>query len=710
MFFFNIGVILVKLYYKIKTVSGEILKIKDLFPDQSDSPFDKNTWRRVREQGRLLMDDKDDGPVRGWGLFQEYARRCEVAVYKDDLGHRQMVIVDPEVGSRRDRYVSCQDQFRKTFLLFLNLAEAKRHSLGDPDAAISVRDLERIYPGMTMGQLGGMLRERLSSIRYGKIFCEKKPRIDVDSVGGGVKRGGGGEMAVVANNTADIRAEKRKKRSRGTIIRVVAAAGVVSVVTSACARAIVPLPTSAETTAPISSTVPATDPGETIEPRVTPTEFSPQVTPTYAVEAAGGPYTEVQLALNNSQSAINQKVIIERWLAYWANFDNRPFDPTSVQLKWKYIYDSNNPANVLVMLEAGGEYNGRLFMGPIGADGKFAEFPPEVSGQDIQPGFGPLELSAGGEGMWLSVNENGIPVRRDGTGTIVQTLNMETRQWEVVDSRWETPDASLAEQIKSVMPAMWVYDHESKTFIERPVDDLTFSIFERTTLYIYDKDGNEVGFARYFLKSTLDSENTEYYSLTDESVDSLIPVKLYAQMGDFDIDKVYGIDTNQCMYAFSEDMATFPGPFNQSLIDDTNKYALDIAQISSGEEMMQAALIRTVAMIKGVSEDQIKLDLKNGTSVVISINGQDWEVNKGVDFIWDESHLNGVEVVDGKLVSYDGTASSISNCSNLSIGNGLYRALYKSFGVEVMYAFGAGVNPILSIYEGRTSVVTTLRR
>lgn len=440
-------------------MSGEILKIKDLFPDQSDSPFDKNTWRRVREQGRLLMDDKDDGPVRGWGLFQEYARRCEVAVYKDDLGHRQMVIVDPEVGSRRDRYVSCQDQFRKTFLLFLNLAEAKRHSLGDPDAAISVRDLERIYPGMTMGQLGGMLRERLSSIRYGKIFCEKKPRIDVDSVGGGVKRGGGGEMAVVANNTADIRAEKRKKRSRGTIIRVVAAAGVVSVVTSACARAIVPLPTSAETTAPISSTVPATDPGETIEPRVTPTEFSPQVTPTYAVEAAGGPYTEVQLALNNSQSAINQKVIIERWLAYWANFDNRPFDPTSVQLKWKYIYDSNNPANVLVMLEAGGEYNGRLFMGPIGADGKFAEFPPEVSGTDIGVGYGPLELTAGADGQILSVDSDGIPVRRDGNGNIVEKLNMKTKQWEGVDIKTER-ERVIVNQINNFLSSSGGYSDD----------------------------------------------------------------------------------------------------------------------------------------------------------------------------------------------------------------------------------------------------------
>ena len=253
---------------------------------------------------------------------------------------------------------------------------------------------------------------------------------------------------------------------------------------------------------------------------------------------------------------------------------------------------------------------------------------------------------------------------------------------------------------------MWYYDREAKSFVERSADDFSFRIFERTTLYIYDKEGNEIGFAKYFTRSNLENENTEYYSLTDQSTKTMIPIRLFAEMGDFDI-AANGIDTNECVYAFSENMATFPGPFNQNLIDRTNKYALDIAQISDGEEMMQAALIRTVAMIKGVSEDQIKLDLKNGTPVVISINGQDWEVNKGVDFISDESHLNDVEVVDGRLISYDGVTTTNPNCTNLSIGYGLSMALHKSFDAEVLFAFDAGKNPILSIYEGRTSVVTT---
>ena len=390
----------------------------------------------------------------------------------------------------------------------------------------------------------------------------------------------------------------------------------------------------------------------------------------YRVSEPAEAFTPAQEALNTAESTIQQKTAIERWLNYWVHLVPPPFDPQSTQLTWKYLYDDpNNPTNVFLMLEAGGQYNGRLFTIPIGADGKFVDFPPEVSGQDIQPGFGPLELSAGGEGMWLSVNENGIPVRRDGTGTIVQTLNMETRQWEVVDSRWETPDASLVEQINSAMPVMWTYNRETKTFVEVPTNGFSFSIFERTTLFIKDENGNEIGYARRFLKSVLDSENTEYFSLTDKSTNSLIPIKLYAQMGDFN-PSTDGFNTSQCMFAFSENMATFPGPFNQNLIDRTNKYALDIAQISDGEEMMQAALIRTVAMIKGVSEDQIKLDLKNGTPVVVSIGGQDWEVNKGVDFIWNNSYLPSFEVIDGRFVSYDGVGSRTASCPSFSVGRG----------------------------------------
>lgn len=277
------------------------------------------------------------------------------------------------------------------------------------------------------------------------------------------------------------------------------------------------------------------------------------------------------------------------------------------------------------------------------------------------------------------------------------------------ESKWEVPDASLVEQIKSTMPAMWVYDHESKTFIERPVDDLTFSIFERTTLYIYDKDGNEVGFARYFTGSNLENKNTEYYSLVDESVDTIIPMRFYSQMGDFG-PADNGYKTVQCLYAFSDNMAVVEDPYiNQTMVDYTQKYAKDIIEIPSGEEMVQTALVRAVAMVKGVSEDQIMSDLKNGIPVIIDMNGESWEVNKGVDFVWGNSDLSDYEIDGGRFVSYDGAEGSSDRCFHSSVGLGLYSKLWKTFGKEIAYVFGVSINPSISIGLGRTSTVSAIR-
>jgi hypothetical protein len=158
---------------------------------------------------------------------------------------------------------------------------------------------------------------------------------------------------------------------------------------------------------------------------------SPEVTatPTYHVEAAGGEYTAEQDKINNSESATVQKARIQRWLGYWVNFDNRPFALDTQEIAWKYLYDDpQNPAQVAVAIEVGGEYLGRLFTVPIG-DNALADFPPPVVGSDIQPGYGPLELTAGAAGQWLSVDK-GIPVRKNSSGQIVETLNMETGQWE----------------------------------------------------------------------------------------------------------------------------------------------------------------------------------------------------------------------------------------------------------------------------------------
>jgi len=270
------------------------------------------------------------------------------------------------------------------------------------------------------------------------------------------------------------------------MIRRFAGVGIASataaVLLEACAAPVVfetaPVPTDVI----VSPTAPGVD---VINPQTTATEAVPQVTPTYVVEAAGGSYTEAQLALNNSESAIKQIEAQDRYLEYWAKFENRPFDPDTVELKRKFVYDDpNNPTEVLVLLEALGEYNGRTFTVRIEANGQFAEFPPEVSGDYIELGLGPLELSAGADGQSLSV-ENGIPVRRNSAGEIVERLNMETKQWVV--------EASIIEvSITQFLGAEGDYSDEvlerkiflSPGYVENVEDDLGITYDSEKRAYI----------------------------------------------------------------------------------------------------------------------------------------------------------------------------------------------------------------------------------
>jgi hypothetical protein len=177
-------------------------------------------------------------------------------------------------------------------------------------------------------------------------------------------------------------------------------------------------------------------PSETSTPAPTSTATPTQTAtsaPFYQVNEPDGPFSPQQEALINSPSAIKQIARIKRWLDYWIKFDNRPFAQDSIELNLLPTFDNVlEPTEVAMFLYAGGEgYGGKIFTSPLG-DGVFAEFPPEYDGGEIETGFGPLELSAGAEGQVLSV-QDGIPVRRDAKGQIVEKLDMVKGLWIKVE-------------------------------------------------------------------------------------------------------------------------------------------------------------------------------------------------------------------------------------------------------------------------------------
>lgn len=156
----------------------------------------------------------------------------------------------------------------------------------------------------------------------------------------------------------------------------------------------------------------------------TATEIIPTTTEVlaYVVKDSTEVFTPAQEALNQSPEALAQQERFQRWLDYWVQFDNRPFALDSADIHWKYIYDNpQNPTEVVMLLEVGGpDYKNATFLPPHNADGPI-DYPPEVSGSDIAPGLGPMEIDLNKDGTVTRAYQ-GTLARFDSQGNLVETL------------------------------------------------------------------------------------------------------------------------------------------------------------------------------------------------------------------------------------------------------------------------------------------------
>lgn len=203
---------------------------------------------------------------------------------------------------------------------------------------------------------------------------------------------------------------------------------------------------------------------------------TPEPTPVYEVQASEGEYSPSQEAINKSKSTIDQKDRIQRWLDYWIKFENRPFAWESTELNWKYVYDNlDSPNEVLVLLEVGGEDGNKLFTVPV-VDGEFLEYPPTVGGENIEMGNEPMELSSGDEGLWLSV-QDGIPVRRDGSGVVVEKFNMESGQWDEISEGYNFSSSINPDKIPNLQK-WFLYQPSDGMFVNNEPNTVSYGVVD----------------------------------------------------------------------------------------------------------------------------------------------------------------------------------------------------------------------------------------
>ena len=285
--------------------------------------------------------------------------------------------------------------------------------------------------------------------------------------------------------------------------------------------------------------------------------------------------------------------------------------------------------------------------------------------------------------------------------TEMPTITLTAEPTATINPEIEIVDEELAKRIKSLMPKMWFYNDVSKSFEIRNPDEFLFLISERTKLLISDKEGNEIGFAKYFNKYSPDSQATEYFSLTDKSIDTLIPFKLYSQMGDYDkpiLTSSGEKSVQKCMYGFVRgfDEEILNWHASQKEFEESQKYASNLIFTKEGDSSLQTAILRSVANIKGVDESRLVQDIKNGILIEIETGLGNWVVNKGMDFYWNDTQYKEYKLNDGRLLLFDGVMYTDQLCHRESFGGAFYTFLARNINPEVASIFSYNVRPLNS--------------
>ena len=82
-----------------------------------------------------------------------------------------------------------------------------------------------------------------------------------------------------------------------------------------------------------------------------------------------------------------------------------------------------------------------------------------------------------------------------------------------------------------------------------------------------------------------------------------------------------------------------------------------------------------------------------------------------MDFFWSNSSSSGFDVIDNRLISYDGGQTTrLYPCSNVFIGQGIIgTAIFTYYGGEVAQACSAYLSPAISVNRFMVSTVSLER-
>jgi len=298
------------------------------------------------------------------------------------------------------------------------------------------------------------------------------------------------------------------------------------------------------------------------------------------------------------------------------------------------------------------------------------------------------------------------------TIVVTDTVSTEVAPPEVVTDTitLEQVSPELSEQIMEIMPPLWTFDQETQTFIERTDTTYDFYYVNNNTLIVIDANGNQVGYIRRFYAGKIDSDATEFYAIT-EAAGNRFPIRLLSQMGPYttsNLGQSTGTTyTKPWMLAFFKHTIT-DITIPQSVVDYDAQFSAESLLQTSGEDMIELALIETAAAILKVSPGEIKTRLDAGTPVEITLDKGVWNLAQGVDYVWRDGNSDYYEVdSNGKLIIYQGWVSQDDVSCYLNWDHGMtFKVLGDgNFPPDVVYLYDAIAHPTTDIHAIESPVL-----
>ncbi|MBU1200076.1 hypothetical protein KJ953_00905 [Patescibacteria group bacterium] len=252
----------------------------------------------------------------------------------------------------------------------------------------------------------------------------------------------------------------------------------------------------------------------------------------------------------------------------------------------------------------------------------------------------------GGEGV------EGLPVELPDGAIKVLRMLMPVESGSLGEGyQYEEMEVEVEAEVRAGMPELWYYNDQNELVRREQGDfEIRYSDERHLHLIALDGEGNKIAWADF---SKADYGESVWYSVTDTSKNTLMPIAFATKMGEYEESWTVagggGVKhyVDQAVIRFRDEGELWVGPGTQDLnqMEDNNFIALideSERNLESGEAIMEAYVIRLATELYNLNNEEnmtvgeMRDLLSRGETALIDVDGVEWDVSKGLEITWTE--------------------------------------------------------------------------